>query len=349
MHIMSVPEDTDMPAPAARSWLLLIHQLAPKPAYMRVKIWRRLRVLGAISVKNAVYVLPASEQALEDFHWLLREVKQSGGEGMICDASLIDGLNDGDVRALFDAARNADYEDIARELRDLSSALASCPVEAPADSQDALRRLRRRHAEVSRVDFFGASGQLAVEAMLCAIGARLGETASQFRPSPLPNAPMPDDLKGRIWVTRQGVHVDRIACAWLVRRFIDPEAQFKFVAGKRYDAVPGEVRFDMFDAEFTHVGDRCTFETLLERIGLDDAALRFIAEVVHDIDLKDDKFGREETAGIAHVIAGLCASQGHDDDRIARGLALFDDLYAYFGNRKDQGKGRKTTGKIGQL
>ncbi len=342
-------EHKDVPAPPAKPWLLLIHQLPPRPAYLRVKIWRRLQVLGAISVKNAVYVLPASEQALEDFHWLLREVEQSGGEGMICDASLIDGLNDGDVRALFDAARNADYEDIARELRDLSSALASSSAEAPTDSQNALRRLRRRHAEVSRVDFFGASGQLAVEGMLSAIDARLGHSPSELQSASFPNAPMPNDLKGSIWVTRQGVHVDRIACAWLVRRFIDPEAQFKFVAGKRYDARPGEVRFDMFDAEFTHVGDRCTFESLLEWIGLDDAALRFIAEVVHDIDLKDGKFGREETAGIAHVIAGLCVSQRRDDDRIARGLVLFDDTYAYFSRRKGYAKSQKSTGKVDQL
>src|SRR6267154_2478485 len=110
------PEISD----TASRWLLLIHQLPPKPAYLRVKIWRRLQGLGAISVKNSVYVLPAGEQALEDFQWLLREIEQGGGEGIICEANLVDGLSDQEVRGLFDAARDGDYAEIAKELRDLA-------------------------------------------------------------------------------------------------------------------------------------------------------------------------------------------------------------------------------------
>ncbi len=119
-------------------------------------------------------------------------------------------------------------------------------------------------------------------------------------------------LIGKIWVTRRGVHVDRMACAWLIRRFIDPDARFKFVGGQSYQPGRDELRFDMFEAEFTHDGDRCTFEVLLDRIGLDDAALRHIGEIVHDIDIKDGKFDRPEAAGIAQVIAGI--AMAHDDD-----------------------------------
>jgi hypothetical protein len=136
-------------------------------------------------------------------------------------------------------------------------------------------------------------------------------------------------LRGRTWVTREGVHVDRIASAWLVRRFIDPEARFEFVPSTGGPRRPGEIRFDMYEAEFTHEGDWCTFEVLLERALLDDPALRAIGELVHDIDLKDGKFGREETAGIAGLIGGIVLAHQDDEQRVERGTAMLDDLYQY--------------------
>jgi hypothetical protein len=145
-----------------------------------------------------------------------------------------------------------------------------------------------------------------------------------------------NDLIGKTWVTHRDVHVDRIACAWLIRRFIDPAARFKFVTAKNYEAHSGELRFDLFNGEFTHEGDMCSFEVFVSRLGMDDPALHAIAEIVHDIDLKDGKFGRERTAGIAHVIAGICMSHKDDLARIDRGSALFDDTYEYF--RKKPGR-----------
>jgi hypothetical protein len=314
-------------------WLLLAHQLPAKPAYLRVKIWRRLQGLGAISVKNSVYALPASEQTLEDFQWLLREIEQGGGEGMICEASLVDGLSDQEASALFDAARDVDYATLAGELRTLSADIerldAATPGEKP-DIKSQLIRLRRRYAEVSRIDFFSATGRMTVEGLLADIELRLSAEGAAARKENIMTGGRMDDLVGKTWVTRQGVHVDRIACAWLIRRFVDPNAHFKFVAAKDYAALPGELRFDMFKAEFTHEGDKCSFEVLLERIGLDDPALRSIAEIVHDIDLKDGKFSRDQTAGIAHVIAGICMSQKDDAARIERGSAIFDDTYEQF-------------------
>ena len=142
------------------------------------------------------------------------------------------------------------------------------------------------------------------------------------------------DLKGRTWVTRTGVFVDRIGSAWLIRRFIDPEAPFKFVLAKGYVPEPDELRFDMFEAEFTHEGDRCTFEVLLGRAGLDDdRGLSGIAEIVHDIDLKDGKFARPEAEGIKSVLTGICNGTHDDDERLARGGAVFEDLYRSFTRR----------------
>src|SRR5262249_10627294 len=162
--------------------------------------------------------------------------------------------------------------------------------------------LRKRLAATFALDFFSASGRETADGLVSALEARVTATL------PVPETAAPtatEAFKGRTWVTRQGVHVDRIACAWLIRRFIDQEATFKFVAGKNYKPVPGELRFDMFEAEFTHEGDRCSFEVMLERFGLGDPALAAIGELVHDIDLKDSKYEREETTGLAHMIIGL--------------------------------------------
>jgi hypothetical protein len=140
-------------------------------------------------------------------------------------------------------------------------------------------------------------------------------------------------VPGRTWVTRTGVQVDRMASAWLIRRFIDPDARFKFVPARGYRIEPGELRFDMYDGEYTHEGERCTFQTLLTRFGIADGALRAIGEIVRDIDCKDEKHGRAETAGVASLIRGIVAAHATDEARLARGAAVFDDLYASFGSR----------------
>jgi hypothetical protein len=318
--------------PTAERWLLLIHQLPARPAYLRVKVWRRLQALGAAAVKNAVYALPEGERAREDFGWLLREIASGGGEAFVCEARMVDGLADREVRAMFDRARDADYGELARQARDLAGALGGEPsAERRAEARAQLARLRARLAQVAAIDFFGAPGSQAAEGLLAALEDRLRED------EPAPSAAPADDLgplRRRTWVTRRGVHVDRIASAWLVRRFVDPEAAFKFVPAKGYAPEPGELRFDMFGGEFTHEGDRCTFEVLLARAGPDDPALRAIAELVHDLDLKDGRFGRPETAGLGALVEGLCAATGDDPERLARGAALLDDLHAYFRRRR---------------
>jgi hypothetical protein len=333
-------ETANQPATQNARWLLLIHQLPAKPAYARVKIWRRLQGLGAVAIKNAVHALPASERSQEDFEWLLKEIVEAGGEAMLCEARLIDGLSDSDVQAFFNAARDQDYAEIAEEARVLLAALAQDTTEqARADVKAQFARLKKRHTQTTAADFFDANGRQAADGLVSALEPALAETAPQQIAQSAP-ADRLAGLKGRVWVTRIGVHVDRIACAWLIRRFVDADAAFKFVPPKGYVPEPGELRFDMFDAEFTHEGDRCSFEVLLERAGLDDGALSAIAEIVHDIDLKDEKFGREEASGIKTLIDGICASTRDDLDRIARGSTVFNDLYAIFSRKPDAKKKR---------
>jgi len=238
-------------------WLLLIHQLPPKPDYFRVKVRRRLHKIGAVAIKNSVYALPNNEESLEDFQWLVKSIEADGGEAMVCEAGFIEGITNEEVAAMF-------------------------------------------HQQQATVP--GAPDGI---------------------PSERPH--------GAMWVTRTGVKVDRISSAWLIRRFIDPAARFRFVLEKDHQPQPGELRFDMFTGEFTHDAERCTFEVLCAHFGLDDAALRIVGEIVHDIDCKDDRFGRRETGGIAGLVQGIVAAHPRDEDRLARGAAALDDLYAGFG------------------
>ena len=324
------------PAVLAHSWLLLIHQLPAKPAYLRVKIWRRLQGIGAVAVKNAVHVLPMSEEAQEDFEWLLREIEEGGGEAFICEARLIDGLSDQEIRTLFERARDADYAQVVKDARVLTKSLRpNAKTSARADARAQGARLRKRLAEIVAIDFFGAIGREMAEALVKALEVRLNEDKTGTHEATADSKTSAlGALRNRTWVTRRGVYADRIASAWLIRRFIDPEARFKFVSGKGYRPEEGELRFDMFEAEFTHEGDKCTFEVLLERGALKDPALRAIAEIIHDIDLKDNKFGRTEVAGIRTLIEGISAASNEDSQRIARGSEVFNDLYEYFRKKR---------------
>lgn len=248
--------------PAAR-WLLLIHHLPPKPDYLRVKIRRRLRGIGAVTVKPTVYLLSNTMEALEDFHWLREEIESEGGTAVIAEAEFIEGLSDEEVEAMLESEQG--------------------------DPQD---------------------------------------LDSEFRPGADSVTP------GQTWVTREDVYVDRIASAWLIRRFIDPAAKFKFVPARGYKRRASELRFDMFEAEYTHVGANCTFQTLAQKFAVADHAVTAIGEIVHDIDCKDQTFGRPETAGIASLIRGIAEAHRDDSVRIERGSAFLDDLYASFQKRR---------------
>lgn len=315
---------TDVP------WLLLIHQLPAKPAYARVKVWRRLQALGAVTVKNAVYALPANADTREDFAWLAQEIRESEGEAVVCEASLVEGLTDAELRALFDTARDEDYLKIAQEAREVGARLSNdLPDNVLADVASQTTRLRKQLDAIVAIDFFGATGRLTAEDLVSGIEAALKQEDDAMSDSKTA-VPPPGPLKERVWVTRQGVQIDRIASAWLIRRFIDPEARFKFVPGTGYKPLQGELRFDMFEGEFTHRGDRCTFEVLVAHSGLTDPALTAIGEIVHDIDLKDGKYGREETGGVRSLISGIASARADDEQRISRGSTVFDDLYGYF-------------------
>ena len=320
-----------------REWILLIHQLPAKPTNLRVRIWRKLQKLGAVAIKNSVYVLPATEQAHEDFQWLKQEIDSAGGEAAVFRAGSVEGTTDDEIIAAFRKARDEEFAAIAAEFDGLTGAireqargkhLAAGRLSAHEAEIDKL------HAELERIavnDFFDANdGAAAFDAYeRCQKAIRAAQSPAR------PTAPAQAksgilDLgkyQGKRWVTRRNLHIDRLASAWLIKQFIDKRPRFYFVA--EGETVAGAIRFDMFGAEFTHHGEDCTFETMLKQFGLGESkGLRKIAEIVHDIDLKDDKFHRLEAAGLNAIIDGLSKVLRDDRKLIQQASILFDGLYA---------------------
>jgi hypothetical protein len=301
-------------------WLLLIAQLPPKPDYLRVKLRRRVQRIGAIPVRSSVFALPNRADTVEDFVWLRTELLADGADAFICTASPIAGLTDTELEQRFRSGRDGEYQELIEEVRAMTS------KDDREEAVRALPRMRRRLDDIGRVDFFGAERGAEARSALAQLSA-LASGRTEASPSDATRtAP-----RGRTWVTREDVFVDRIASAWLVSRFIDRDARFKFVPARGYEPLAGEVRFDMYDAEYTHEGDRCTFETLLARFALAEPALGALAEIVHDIDCKDAKYDRPEAAGVEAILAGLVRAERDDARRIEQGRALMEALYAQLG------------------
>jgi len=309
------------------AWVLLVHRIPPRPLYLRAKIRQRLEQVGALALKNSVYLLPQRPETIEDLQWIAQEIAAGGGESHLFGADFLEPARSAASVARFNEARNADYDALAR---DASAALKGARGAAAARLAAEHARLGRRLAELRRQDFFEAPGRTLAQKAVDALEARLRhdrkEETRMLKANP--------GLRGRTWVTRPNVKVDRIASAWFVRRFLDPKARFRFAdpASPRRD---GELRFDMVGGDYTHEGDRCTLETLVRRVGLPDRGVRAIGEIVHDLDLKDGKFARPEAAGVGALIEGLVARYEQDEDRIEHGFGLFDDLHqALAGQRK---------------
>jgi len=316
----------------ASTFYILIHQLPPEPLYLRAKIRNRLAKVGALGLKNSVYVLPGRDDCLEDLQWIAQEAVAGGGEAYVCRADFAFGITNQALVERFRVQASAAYEalkiEVTKALDDARGAGDKRPPKEGAPG--ALLRLKGRFDEIREIDFFDAPTLKEAEAMLRSLETQLhrGERTAS------PKAGRGRlDLVGRTWVTRRDPHVDRLASAWLIRRFVDPGARFRFIDPQRGEKGPKEIGFDLMGGEFTHEGDRCTFETLLFRLGIADPALTAVAEIVHDIDLKDGRYGRPDAPGIQQVIQGLVRAHADDKERLARALAFFDDLYASFRGR----------------
>jgi hypothetical protein len=290
-------------------WLVLLHQLPPERAYLRVKVRRRLQAIGAVPIKAAAYVLPVADDLRESFEWLRAEIVADGGQAMVAEARFLEGLTDLEIVGLFQADRADRYEEIVQQASAGATEGALSGLRA---------RLERRLSEATELDFFGSPERVRAEQAI----ARLSDVSRKEDMSE--KVADRGSYRGRTWVTRPGVKVDRMASAWLIRRFIDPDARFLFGG----EATGDGLRFDMYEGEFTHVGDRCTFEVLADRFDVRDAGVAVLREIVHDLDVKDERYGRPERAGVAAVVNGLIASHAEDGARIAAALSAFDLLHA---------------------
>ena len=307
-------------------WLLLIHQLPPRPLYLRAQVRRRLAQVGALPLKNSVYVLPDATECLEDFQWIAQEASAGGGEASVCRAEFVGSAVATELQSRFREAAGRRFAPIkvalAKQLTELRRRKSGASASAGTI------RVQRMADAAMRLDFFQCDDGKEVQTLMGAIRkllqppAKAGARDASGR-----------ELKGRVWVTRRDPHIDRLATAWLIRRFVDPAARFRFVDPAGGPVRAGEKSFDMIGADFTHEGDRCSFETMCARLNLTDPALGQLAEIVHDLDLKDSKFGRADAAGVQRLVDGLSAAHADSNARVTAALPIFDTLLASFGGR----------------
>lgn len=303
------------------NWVVFSYSMsAQSRSSPRVTLWRRLRRVGAVSPAGGVYVLPARDECIEAFQWLAQEIRQAKGEALVMRIEQFEGLTEGELTALFNTARAEEYAEIAAEITALEK--ASKPKER-AGLHDAIEKLRKRQADIARVDYFGCPEGAQVAARL----AELAQTLAPERaPAPQVAATNITTFRDKTWVTRPRPHVDRLACAWFIRRFINPKAVIHYSLHPK----PNEIAFDMEKGQFGHRGNLCTFETMILAFGLNDNGLSALAEIAHEIDLRDGKYVRPAEMGIDFVLQGWLRARLSDAELEQRGVALFEGLYIYF-------------------
>lgn len=310
-------------------WLVFSYSLrSQRASSARVGLWRRLQNLGAFPLKNGLYVLPDREDCLEAFQWLAQEVQQTKGDATVMRVERFEGMSDSQLVELFQTASRKKYEKVDRHLTALEKIIGSrSKPEKLSILRRTMKKLQREYEDIGRTDFFESPHAMQINSRLRRIKQQLSGERSVARTELQPAAVTA--YQDRRWVTRPRPHVDRLACIWLIRRFINPTAVI------RYSNEPGpeEVRFDMRSAEFGHQGNLCTFETMLVRFGLADPALQPIAEIVHEIDLRDGLYSRPEASGVDMVLKGWLFNKLPDAELEAHGLALFQGLYMAFSRR----------------
>src|SRR5438067_2085544 len=301
------------------TWLLLLYSLPTRQNTARVAVWRKFKKIGAIQIKTSTYLLPDQPAQYEHFQWLAQQIRDYGGDATLVRAQEIEGMPNEKLVALFNRARDQEFGEVKKALQAL---LARGKKRAPEIGAADLERLTRQFREISEVDFFQSPRGQDVQMLL-----RRAEGSSLKKLSRLD----PKNYRGKIWATRPRPEIDRVGSAWLISKFIDPEAKFMFAsaAPSSGEAIP----FDMVDVEFSHHGDCCTFETLIGRFAIDDKAVRKIGEMIHDADLEDAKYQRTECIGIDRVLKGWGKSGMRDEEILAHGFECFDGLYEFLQRR----------------
>jgi len=294
--------------------LLLIFSLPAKNASQRVDIWRKLQRYGMLPLRSAGHLLPNTAMNQERMEWLAASIRSYKGQASVVEVQRFDDLSHDRLKELFQEARSRDYQKALHEAKKL---LASSPSRKPGGR---LNRIRRRLQELQDIDFFGNPLRAKLESFLAATETQEDgnmRTATSRKSSQYLN---------RQWITRPRPGIDRVSSAWLIRRFIDAKARFLF--GPDPDLHPTAIPFDMFCQQgFGHRGEDCTFETLCKGFSIRDKKVKRIAQIIHDADLGDDKFGRAEGEGLDSVLHGWAKQDLPDDELLRRGMDLIEGLY----------------------
>jgi len=304
----------------ATSWLLLLFSLPTNRNTERVAVWRRLKKMGAVQIKTSTYLLPDEPALYEQFQWLAQQIRDYGGDSTLVRAQEIEGLTKEKVIAMFNDARAKDYAELRKSLQDFIGRAKKTDAETAATE---LERLTRRFREIREVDFFDSARGHDVAMLL-----RRAEGRSRTRQLAVLDA---KQYQGKTWLTRTRPEIDRVGSAWLISKFIDRKPKFVFAPSA--DAVPNAIPFDMLDAEFSHHGNHCTFETLTKRFAIPDRAIAKIGEMIHDADLDDARFQRIEAIGIDRVLKGWAKEGLPDEEILRRGFQCFDALYTFLQRR----------------
>jgi hypothetical protein len=304
----------------ATSWLLLLYSLPTNRNTERVAVWRRLKKMGAVQIKTSTYLLPDEPAQHEQFQWLAKQIRDYGGDSTLVRAQEIEGLTKEKVVSLFNAARDQDYAVLRKALQTFIARRRKLDAAAAATE---LERFTRQFRELRQIDFFDSARGHEVAMLL--------RRAEGPKRSPKFQTLDPKQYRGKTWLTRPRPEIDRVGSAWLISKFIDPKATFVFAPSAQ--SVPEAIPFDMLDAEFSHHGNCCTFETLTKRFAISDKAVAKIGEMIHDADLDDARFQRVECVGIDRVLKGWAKEGLPDDEILRRGFECFDALYAFLQKR----------------
>ncbi len=327
-------EQKKSPATAYK-WMLFFYSVPSSPVSNRMTVWRKLMKSGAIPLKGAVYILPFTAEHHEFLQWLVAGIKEMSGDAAVVSIEKVDTVRDSEIVDLFRQARKNDYLAIKNDLEEVVRKLNNIKKGGQARNQKGisgqLAKIVKAFTETEKIDFFstaeGVSLRTKIDLLQIEVKALAG-TDQKVQQKAVFTQKQVSDYQGRIWATRKRPFVDRMACAWLIKRFIDHDAVFAFIDEDKIDSLPPTtIVFDMYGGEFTHSGDLCTFEVLIKVFCLKDKALRRIAETVHDLDMKDAKYQTADAMGIENILAGIRKTAKDDDDALAQGMQVFEMLY----------------------
>jgi hypothetical protein len=295
-----------------------------------------MKKAGAVQLKGSVYVLPDTREHEELFQWLVGEISAMGGEAAFVRADRVETMPDEEIVALFERRKAMDYRRLGEAIDAMERTIDGARQGGRAATAKALQgriaKFGRNFEEARRTDFFASVAGRDLGNRIESVQAAISELAGAAQRAPhSAGIPLrnPDAYRGRRWVTRRDPFIDRMASAWLIRKFIDPAAAFGFIDEEEGTlAGTDAVAFDVLGGEFAHVDDLCTFEVLVRSFELKDHALAKIVEIVHDLDVRAERFRRAEAAGVKEILEGVRRTASDDADALERGMAVFEMLYA---------------------